>query len=153
MYSSTLPSLFLTVSKNTVWWGLHLGEIVGNGLKKGISFSQLTTSFWADEWMNKYTSSCLYKMKSRGKSLEEKKDLWLHNCSFEKYEIHNVFLINISLLISIGMVKSSETLKMVHILRSGINYFVFCCQEMLILFVRSHLSSWQYQCCLTSSLQ
>lgn len=36
MYSSTVPSLFLTASKNTVWWGFHLREIVGNGLKKDL---------------------------------------------------------------------------------------------------------------------
>ena len=70
MYSSTLPSLFLTVSKNTVWWGLHLREMLANGLRKGISFSQLTTSSWVDEWMNewmnKYMSSHLCKMEGRG---------------------------------------------------------------------------------------
>lgn len=38
MYSSTVPSLFLTASKNTVWWGFHLREIVGNGLKKDLLF-------------------------------------------------------------------------------------------------------------------
>lgn len=36
MYSSTVPSLFLTASKNTAWWGFHLREIVGNGLKKDL---------------------------------------------------------------------------------------------------------------------
>lgn len=49
MYSSTLPSLFLPASKNTAWWGLHLGEIVGNGLKKDLL---LLKSLLCFGWMN-----------------------------------------------------------------------------------------------------
>lgn len=49
MYSSTLPSLFLPASKNTAWWGLHLGETVGNGLKKDLL---LLKSLLCFGWMN-----------------------------------------------------------------------------------------------------
>lgn len=80
MYSSTLPSLFLPASKNTAWWGLHLGEIIGNGLKKDLL---LFKSLFCFGCMNECTSkapwpSIKWKMKALQPQvlLQKKTEVW-----------------------------------------------------------------------------